>query len=211
MGKLIELSDAKLLQRLVSDDHKAFRVLYDRYSPKVYSIACHFLKNSSLAEDAVQDVFSKLWMKRADLHRLRDFKAFLNTVCRNHLLNQLKKLAHAERYLDQQMQKPSVEPPHLATLVELNELNVVIATAVNQLSVQQKRVYQLGKQQGFTYDQIADQLQISRETVKTHMSDALRIIRTYLVQHDYSVAISCLLLGLGSKFFFLIPSPCFFL
>lgn len=188
MGVPAEYIVDELLLRLAEDDPSAFRILFDACSPKVYSIAYKFLKSQSLAEDVVQEVFAKLWIKKNELHQLRDFNAYLNTITHNHLFNQLKKLAHAEKFLQYQKQNNRQQDNSVAAVIELNELNYTIAKAMSRLSTQQKKVYHLGKIQGLSYEQIATQLQISKETVKTHMSEALRSIKTYLLQHDCTAA-----------------------
>ncbi|HWJ30290.1 MAG TPA: RNA polymerase sigma-70 factor [Flavisolibacter sp.] len=195
-----EYSDAELLICLAKDDASAFRILFDRYNSKVYSIAYKFLKSSFLAEDVVQEVFTKLWIKKNELYQLRDFNAYLNTITRNHLLNQLKKLAHVEKFLLQQ--RNVTYENSVASVIELNELNYTIAKAMNRLPPQQKKVYHLGKVQGLSYEQIADQLQISKETVKTHMSEALRSIKAYLIRNDHTIANLIVAFVLSTKFFF---------
>lgn len=194
-------SDEDLLICIAKGDHAAFRFLFDRYSAHVYSISYKFLKSRPLAEDVVQEVFTKLWIKRNELHQLRDFNAYLNTITRNHLLNQLKKLAHAEKFLQYQKKQCLPENNTVATVIEMNELNHSIAKAMSRLTSQQRKVYYLGKIEGLSYEQIATHLQISKETVKTHMSEALRSIKTYLLQNNHTTANLFIISVFGMNFF----------
>ena len=172
---------AALLERMAAGDHAAFRILFDEHRNRVYAIGLRLLKSEALAEDIVQEVFLKLWTNKKELPYISNFPAYLNTMTRHHLLNQLKRLAHAEKFASLQKQEATT-PSTASEVLEWNELQVTLSKAMNRLTPQQKKVYHLGKAEGLSYEEIAGQLHISRETVKTHMAEALRSVKSYVRQ-----------------------------
>ena len=193
--------DTPLLQRVAAGDPVAFRLLFDGHRNRIYAIGLKLLKSEELAEDAVQEVFLKLWTNKEALPHINNFPAYLNTVTRHHLLNQLKRLAHVEKFVSQQKREATANNAASEAL-EWSELQAALSRAMNRLTPQQKKVYHLGKAEGLSYEEIAGQMQISRETVKSHMADALRSVKTYLRQCYPSLGRRLLTAFLLVKLFF---------
>jgi len=198
MGGQTDACDPLLLVRRAAGDPAAFRSIFDRHRDRVFSLSYKLLKRREPAEDAVQDIFTKLWLNRSELIKVDNFTAYLNTVTRNYLLNQLEKMAHTEKKLIS-LDKLALQQHLPPTVIKLNEFNYALTKAMSRLTPQQKKVYYLGKVQGMTYDQIAEQLDISKETVKTHMSEAFRSVKAFLQKYEYGLVI----------IFFLILLPLF--
>jgi RNA polymerase sigma-70 factor (family 1) len=182
-------NESGLLRRVAEDDQFAFRSLFDHYRDLIYSIAYKVLKDEALAEDTVQEVFVKLWLNKKTLPQIQNLRAYINTVTRNYLYNYLKRLALAEKYL-RKSAKQVDKPVHSEALkVEFNELRNHLDRIVRSLPPQQRKVYMLGKEEGLKYEEIADRLQISKETVKTHMSEALKTIKREFVQYNHLIGL----------------------
>src|ERR1700748_1337736 len=81
-------------QMLAGGSEHAFTRIFDHYRGKVYSIAWHFLKSPVLAEEIVQDVFMKIWLKRQDLGELQSPENYLFILTRNLILDRLKALSY---------------------------------------------------------------------------------------------------------------------
>ena len=174
--------EKELLLQVAEGNETAFRTLFDRHRDTIYSIAWRLTKENSAAEDVVQEVFIKLWVHKEKLPEINSLSAYINTLTRNHIFTQMRKLATEEAYLRELIATEKLSATPDAVLY--NELKKVLGEAVAQLSPQQKKVYQLGKMEGKKYEEIADLLHISRETVKNHMSDALKSIKSFLLKHE---------------------------
>ncbi|MFT3855865.1 MAG: RNA polymerase sigma-70 factor [Ilumatobacteraceae bacterium] len=180
------------LKLIARGDQAAFRSIFDHYRDLIYSIAYRVLKDNALAEDTVQEVFFKLWMHRKTLPDIHNFRAYINTVTRNYLYTSLKRLALAENYLRKVEGDINKSPETSIPLVEFEELNAQVHKIVRLLPPQQRKVFQLGKEEGLKYEEIASHLNISKETVKTHMSEALKSIKRQLIQYHYLTGSSLL-------------------
>ena len=180
MSHSIPYNEPEVLCRLSEGDDIAFSLLYDRYYPKVYGIAFKILKSAPHAEDVLQDVFIKIWNYRSRLTEISDFNAYLNTITRNHIFNQLRKKAHEACYIKEQTSIRSSSSNQTVNDVLYRELDKSLLEAVSKLPPQQKKIFQLSRMYGLKQEEIADSLKISIGTVKKHMMVSLRFIRNYL-------------------------------
>lgn len=175
--------ETALLAMLAQDSEYAFQLVFDTYRNRIYGISLSYLKESILAEEAVQEVFLKLWLKRKELSDTKSLQAWLFTVAKNHLLNQVNKIAR-EWKARQGLANQSAASEDTASHKLLDsEYKKLLTLAIGQLSERQQEVYRLAKEQSLTYEQIAVQLSMSPLTVKTHLSRAMESIRSFLKQH----------------------------
>lgn len=185
--------DHELIIRVSQGDEKAFRQLFNRYWDNVYSVAFAFTKSSVFSEEIVQDVFLKIWLKREHLASVTKFNAYLFTVAKNHIYNELRKKTAEQpfvEHLNQHFLESSALPEQQLLVKETKQL---INKAVRQLPGQQQAVYELSRNEGLDHAAIAERLSISKLTVKSHMTKALRFIRHYLQVHDDMLLIvSCI-------------------
>jgi RNA polymerase sigma-70 factor (family 1) len=170
----------ELLLLVAEGDEKAFRQLFDFYWGKIYSVAVTLTKSPPLAEEIVQDVFLKIWLKRDQLPSVENFEGFLFTVARNHIYNELRRkvveLPFVE-HLEQHFRESSALPEQVMLL---KETNLLIKEAVEQLPPQQRTVFELSRNEGLDNNKIAERLGISRATVRNHLTKALHFLRNYL-------------------------------
>jgi RNA polymerase sigma-70 factor (family 1) len=174
-------NEQELLTRIAEGDEVAFSLLYHHYYPKIYALARHFTESPVFAEEIVQDVFLKVWLKQQSLHEIVDFDSYLFVMARNQIYMYLKKMANSKT---QPAELISFDPADAHTperRLQSKEYALLLAQAVNRLPRQQSDVYRLSKEEGLTREQIAAHLNISPETVKVHLTRAMRSIRTFLL------------------------------
>jgi RNA polymerase sigma-70 factor (family 1) len=188
-----------LLSGLEKGSEEAFSQLYNHYRATIYDVGYRFLKSSALAEEIVQDVFLKIWLKRSEMGAVRDFNAYLFIMARNFIFDRIKKMAYETAAQNEWKNEPffSDDTEHL---VRHHQCQQLLKQALELLPPQQKKVYQLAKVEGLSHDKIARQMNLSRLTVKTHMAKALQNIRRYLDAHLNNFPLLPLLAGLLSFF-----------
>ena len=169
----------ELLRQAATGDKIAFTKLYKVWNAKVYSVSLTITHDTSMAEELVQDVFLKLWIKREILSEVKDFESYLFIMTRNFALQALRKIALFQK-ANSFLQKNSL--PFLALEDELDEKELarILKEAVRRLPDRQQEVYRLIKEKGMTADAVAEVLSISRYTVKEHLKMAMRSIRAYV-------------------------------
>ncbi|WP_343743539.1 RNA polymerase sigma-70 factor [Chitinophaga sp.] len=186
MPTVLLYDDTALFKKVAQGDETAFRTLFDRYWDTVHGVALALTKSATTAEEMAQDVFVKLWLKRDKLAAVANFEGYLFMVARNHIFNSFRKKIQLTSFTDHLLEYAASHMAAAGTPDErllYNELETLVAQAVNQMPPQQRSVYCMSRQQGLSQEEIADALHISRHTVKSHMNKALHLIRNYLREH----------------------------
>ncbi len=180
--------DLDLLRQVASGDEHAFTTLYHRYESHILQVASLYVKDRDASREIVQDVFRKLWENRDKLAEVRDMRDYLFIIARNLIFNQFKKAAHEMAVQKDLRYAAETAAGDADYRVRDRECERILHTAINSLPPQRKRIYQLAREKGMSYEEIAHELRISRFTVKNHMAQALQSIRLYLLQHLHTVA-----------------------
>ncbi|RQO74800.1 RNA polymerase sigma-70 factor [Pedobacter sp. KBW06] len=177
------IDEKMLLQRVSAGDARAFSTVFHRYQAKVYAYAFRIVKAESIAEEIVQEVFVKIWSLGETLTEIENFDGFLRTVTRNHTLKVLRRMAL--EFKTSKMSSSSYREDHNDTeeYIIFKDSEKILNEGIEKLPAQQKLVYCLCHQEGLKYEEVADRLNISKLTVKTHMQHALRFLRNYISSH----------------------------
>ncbi len=180
-------SEAEIIRMLNEGQEKALRYVYKKYCNRIYLLAMKFLKSPELAQELVQDVFLKLWEKRTELDKDRPIEAWLYTVARNKVINQFKKMAREQQKAAiQTLEAVSATEKADKRLLE-GEAYQLLNEAVIRLPEKQRQVYTLSRMEGYSRLEIAEQLQISALTVKTHMSRAVLSVKNFVQSKGLSI------------------------
>jgi len=189
-----------LASRLRNNDIDAFNTLYWEYHVAVYANALKLIKDPVIAEDIVQEVFVTVWGKRHTIDPEQDFAGWLFVISYHKTVDQLKRklkevLAHKNISI-------SMEGQSILVNADLKEEQLTaIEKAMDQLSPQKRKVFELCKVQGRTYKKAAEELHISKYTVKEYLSDALVSIKKYIGEHPRQTGIVIYFLAFNSTFF----------
>ncbi|HEY8897147.1 MAG TPA: RNA polymerase sigma-70 factor [Niastella sp.] len=172
--------DSHLIELWRTGNEKAFRALFDRYFYKLYNYTGKFIQDKNVAEEIVMDVMLAVWQKRDLLNTSLSLSAYLYKSVRNRLIDHLRKQNIATVSLDQ----TAIEPPSsFITDSRLlhKELEGLYKSSLNRLPPQKKRIFTMSREEGSSYKEIADRLQLSKNTVENHMVAALRMLKNYMV------------------------------
>ena len=178
--RIDEHEDKKLVVRLTLDDEKAFDLLYRKYHVAIYRNILKLVKNNEHAQDLLQEVFFTLWDKRSQIDPNRPIANWLFVVSHNKSITHLKKTANACVVFEEILGDVSDETfdPFIS-----EEKLTFIEGAINRLSPQKKRVFELCKIEHKTYEQTAREMGISRYTVKEYLSEAVASIKSQVRGH----------------------------
>lgn len=177
------INENELLQKIAEGDQRAFRSVFDHYYTPVYVYALHLTKSEPVAEEIVQETFLKLWRLEVELKTITKLEGFLITLARNKGLDHLRRVK-----LQFKAQNNSVNTwleMHNETeeQIILNDTRRIVQDAIDQLPPQQKKVYQLCRQEGLRYEEAAEKMNLSVLTVQSYMKLALSSVRKYIGRH----------------------------
>ncbi|MGH9566222.1 MAG: sigma-70 family RNA polymerase sigma factor [Candidatus Angelobacter sp.] len=157
-----------------SGNQSAMAVLYDRYSPIVYSVALRVLGDAGVAEDILQEVFMQLWRNPAAFDASRGKLApWLAVITRNRAIDSLRK-RRPETDVDEVF--VSVEPD-LAGEAERSRAMEKVRAVLGAMPAPQRSAVEMAYFQGMTHTEIAQKTGEPLGTVKTRIRSALLMLR----------------------------------
>lgn len=168
---------------IADGDVEAYREIFGKYFPKVYEAALAYTKVPEQAEDIVQGVFLKLWEKREQLGLIKSPKDWLFIVARNDIMSGFKKQALQQNYQNHLKEVFREEEGTAEERLILRQKDEVMKAAVDALSAKQREAYLLSREEGLSYAEIAEKMQISKNTVREHIANSLKSIRNFLFIH----------------------------
>jgi RNA polymerase sigma-70 factor (ECF subfamily) len=170
--------DAVLIRGLRADDSRVLQGLMEDLWPLLVSFAHRTLAGSADPEDVVQTAFVRLWSRRATLKEEGSVRALLYTIVRNACLDELRKKARRDKA--EEDARPPTPPRSPYEDVHGAELQRVAAAAVERLPERRREVFRLVREEGLSYQEVAELMALSPQTVANHMSLAMADLRTAL-------------------------------
>lgn len=181
------IKEHDLLMSIAHGNEDAFRSLFVLLRNKVYSYSFHFTRSVFTAEEITQEVFLNIWVNRESLPEINSIEAWVVTITRNLCFNQLKKKALEQKIKNSFINAETEGEENVDNYIFYKDQLQRLGEAINQLSPQQRLIFRLNRDQGMKNEEIARQLNISPNTVKTHMVTALRKIRLFLETHPANI------------------------
>ncbi|ODS82650.1 MAG: hypothetical protein ABS46_08365 [Cytophagaceae bacterium SCN 52-12] len=198
MWRNLTEAEADTLIAVADGDRNAFARLFYRYHQELGEYVYRLTKSRTISEEIVQDAFMKVWVNRSVLPGIRSFRAYLFTITRNHAFNTLRDESR-KAFLSEELSQDLFLVEDTDHTAEDEELYGIVEKAVARLPRQQQKVWRMNKEEGLPYQQIADKLQLSRETVKRHIALAMASVLRYVKVHRNTF----LLLGLKFSVYWL--------
>jgi RNA polymerase sigma-70 factor, ECF subfamily len=176
--------DAQLLERIATGDQDAFGLLYDRFSPGLYSMAVRIMGNEAEAQDALQDAFAHIWRKAATYDRTRSGAfTWAVMVTRNKAIDRLRVRQRVTRLVERATEEFSHQTEmddESAAEAGLREERARVRAALAHISPEQKQAVELAFFSDLTHEEIASRLDAPLGTVKARIRRGLLKLRDLL-------------------------------
>jgi RNA polymerase sigma-70 factor (family 1) len=156
-----------------------FADIFKTHEYRLYTLALRLTKSDLYAKDIIQEVFLKLWEHRDSLGSIENIEAWLYRLTENKVIDFLRKVA-ADGRLKEKLWNNLPNYQQTEPSVEIKEYDHIIQQAIDQLPPQRKLIWYLNREEGLNYQEIANELHISRHTVKNQLSSALQTLRAKL-------------------------------
>jgi RNA polymerase sigma-70 factor (ECF subfamily) len=173
------------LNRIRKGDIKSFEALFHRFYPGMCLYAQSLLKNETIAEEIVQDVFYNIWKNRKDFQLRSGWQSYLYRSVYNNSLSYLRKNQKEVLFPENrdEMQESGNNDPYQE--MNYRELNETISAVLDQLPERTGRIFKMSRFEGLTYQEIATRLKISVKTVEANMGKALKAFRLSLEEYGF--------------------------
>ncbi|HEY0666860.1 MAG TPA: sigma-70 family RNA polymerase sigma factor [Sphingobacteriaceae bacterium] len=174
--------DKNLIHGLHEDDVSAFDALYWKYHQPVFRNIIRLTRDAEAARDILQEVYSKLWEKRYEINEHQSVSGWLFVLSYNQSITYLRKTLR-ESVARNKIEILPADSDDLENLNLLESQHQLLQLAIEKLSPQKRKVFTLCKIEGKSYEQAAQELNISKHTVKEYLSLSLISIREYVNNH----------------------------
>jgi len=170
--------DDELIILLKKDDRNAYAEIFNRYKAPLYIFAYKKIGDREEAKDLVHELFVNTWEKRAQANMPGGLAPYLFGMLKNRIFDLFKHKKVTERYLDTFQYYLNTDNNNTDYLVRHNELNGLIEREIAALPEKMRRVFELSRKTNLSRKEIAEELNISEQTVKSHMFHALKTLKT---------------------------------
>lgn len=173
------LSDIELTELLKDGDHLAYAEIYKRYSPLLFVHAFKKIRNTEEAKDVIQEVFTSIWTRRSDLVVKTNLAGYLYSCVHNSILNFITRQKIQTKYTES-LQHFLTERSAADDRIREKDLANIIDQEISALPAKMRAVFELSRKDYLTHKQIAKKLNLSEETVKCQVKNALKILKLRL-------------------------------
>ena len=166
-----------VLQQLQAGNESSFASIYNHYYSFVHAQVLHIMHSPDMAEDVTQEIFLKIWEARGKLSEVRSFKSYLFITARNYTLNVLKSAARSESAMGEIIRHFDKSRNTTEDQVQDNEYMRFIHRQLEALPPRSREIFNMCRIQSKTYNEVAAELGISRDAVKSRMVHVMKILR----------------------------------
>lgn len=178
----ISLNDQLIIEQIKNQNVKVFEAVFKEYFKPLSIYANKYVCDLDIAQDVVQEVFVKLYEKKDDLVIHTSLKAFLYASVKNRCLDYLRSNKIRQKHKEAiQNESDTFIQEDDNDAIEQTELQEKIYKAIQSLPDQNRKIFILSRFEGKTNQEIAEELNISKRTVETHISNALKKIKSLVL------------------------------
>ena len=176
--------DAHFIKQLSKGDEKAFEKLFMERHAQVYTYCLRLIRSEEAAEEIMHDVFLTVWKKREQLNPALSLNALLFKITKDLSFNYLKKAARELAFrLDLKEKVCNTAGNFTEDQILSEEYDQLATLAINELPPQRRTIFLMRRQQEMSYEEIAEQLGISKNTVKVQLVKASKFLKEYFTAH----------------------------
>ena len=177
---MITKEDKRLISGLKNGDKKIFEEIYRFYYLPLFKYCFNYIGNEKDAEEIIQTIFLRLWVKRDNLNINISLKAYLYGSTKNESLNYLNHKKIENKYSQHKIETTKQTTDNFQSKYENEELEILIKQAILKLPEKRRKIFEMSRYDGLKYSDIAEKLSVSVKTVETQMTKALKTLRKSL-------------------------------
>jgi RNA polymerase sigma-70 factor (ECF subfamily) len=165
---------------LLKDEKKAFERIYGELWSRLYAASYNYVRDKATAQEIVQEVFVKLWIKRERLQEINDIPAYAMSAVKFQVYDYFDKKAVVERYINNASQNQIRLVDNTDHQVHYDDTFELITTEIEKLPGTTKKIFRLSRFEQFSNEEIASKLDVSVKTVEYHITQSLKKLRVRL-------------------------------
>ncbi|MCA5004296.1 RNA polymerase sigma factor [Sphingobacterium bovistauri] len=182
--------DITIFNAFINGNEKAFSVIFNLYSERILKRIYYILKDEDISIEVMQQLFVKLWLKRADLSiTYETFESYLYKMVSSLSIDHLRKNVRNQNLINTLANsRCDLEKSTEEYYIQKESLSI-IEDAINMLPPQRKQIFTLCKLEGKSYFEVSEILGISVSTVSNQLVSATKSIRNYASKYHLEAKI----------------------
>lgn len=165
--------------------------IFHKYREKVFGFFVDFLSDRELARDLTQDIFVKILQRENTITNMEDIDGYVYQMCRNLAFDHLKKASYVKAYRDSILKEYDENQPFVNPIIHQkinsDHYQYILNKNLAKLPDQQQIIFNLSKKEGLSNKKIASQLNISPNTVRNHLYEAMKTLRSQISRSDIEI------------------------
>ncbi|MDR2282513.1 MAG: RNA polymerase sigma-70 factor [Sphingobacterium sp.] len=183
----LTVPDIELVELLKNGDHSALERIYKRYHGVLYSHAYRRLPDREEVRDILHEIFINLWQNRNGLIITSSLSAYLYASVRSRVLNSIRNQKVRSNYVQSLQHFMDEGQEVVETKFREKELISLVEQEVSLLPLQMRTIFEMSRFQELSHKEVAEELNISPQTVRTQVRNALRILRVKLGDNIFTL------------------------
>ncbi len=179
----MKTTEEELITACKNNDSEAFKQIYDMYAPKMMGVCMRYMHNRVEAEDILQDSFIKVYLNIKRYRGEGSFEGWIRRIVINVAINKLRNDAKKELKLIDDEELKNIKDTEYSDMnndVEYKYSAQQMLNAIQKLSNMNRAVFNLAEIEGYSYKEIAEQLNTSESTARSTLSRAKSILKAIL-------------------------------
>ena len=173
-------TDRELIGLLKEGDRAAFTEIYNRYWSSMYAHVYKMLRDRDDTMDVLQDLFSALWLKATDINPETKLSGHLYLSARNRVFNLIQQHRVRNDFLGSMATFMTEVGTETMDAIDERAMAEAVESEIARLPAKMREVFELSRKHNLTHKEIAEHLDISEQTVRKQVQNALRILRPRL-------------------------------
>ena len=181
MSARIEV-DSEWIALLKKGQEAGFRKIYEQLHRPIYRTIYTLVNDTEKTEELVQETFVSLWTNRSRLHEDQPLYPYVYLTAKRLAIDHFRTTLREAKAIDYLKNTSTVVTHNTEESIAAADLQRLTEETVKRLPPQQQTVFMLSRNEGLSYDEIAQRMQISRNTVRNHMVCALKALKFHFIR-----------------------------
>lgn len=178
-----------LIKNLQEGKESAYEALFKTYYTELVMHANRYLYDMEASKEIVQDLFVNIYEKRNNLDINSSLKSYLYRSVQNRSINYINAQKTKEKYASYIKHRKFQEENSIEKALNVAELENALYDAIGELPPKCRMIFKMNRFEGFSNGEIAERLELSKRTVETQITKALKILRTKMQPFLLSLAL----------------------
>ena len=189
-ASFVAYTDEQLITTVRDGSEQAFAELFHRHWDNVYNMIYSRIRQRDVTEEMAQDIFMKLWDRRADV-TIDNFSAYLFTCVKHRCINYIESRIIRRKHWEYYSAFLRMQDDSTGKVIAFNDLREALEKGLNTIPKKSKMIFRLNRFEGKSIKQIAGEMNLSEKAIQYHLTRSVKELRLYLKEF---LSLACIIL-----------------